>query len=154
MKILRGKFLLCLSTPCLNGQAKIAHPKTHATIERSTCRDGEASERHESKHGVPLVNWVAGHGYPRYLTTGRVIDLAGLGLGENDRARLRSRRGSSVFNMKRAEGSRPAHTHDPHHMVNVLTTDAFDPVSKEPGYKIAAVSAGPDTKSDSQQGMA
>jgi nitrate reductase NapA len=109
-----------------------------------------------------------------YLTTGRVIehwhtatmtrnsaalrqtnieavaemnpaDLARLGIGANDRVRLRSRRGQGTFRVKSAEGARPGvifvHMHDAGHMANVLTTDAVDAVSKEPEFKIAAVAA-------------
>ena len=112
--------------------------------------------------------------YPMYLTTGRVIehwhtatmtrnsaalrhanieavaeinpeDLVRLGLGENERVRLRSRRGSGVFRVKKADGAKPGvifvHMHDAAHLVNDLTTDALDAVSKEPEFKIAAVAA-------------
>jgi nitrate reductase NapA len=115
--------------------------------------------------------------YPMYLTTGRVIehwhtatmtrnsaalrhanieavaemnpaDIARLGLGGNDRVRLRSRRGQGIFRVKSAEGARPGlifvHMHDAGHMANVLTTDAVDAVSKEPEFKIAAVAAEPE----------
>jgi nitrate reductase NapA len=70
-------------------------------------------------------------------------DLKKLGLSDGDTVRITSRRGSQVFTVKENEngqaGSVFVHFHDPERLVNELTVDAYDPVSREPEFKIAAV---------------
>jgi nitrate reductase (cytochrome) len=66
-----------------------------------------------------------------------------LGVRTGDLVRLTSRRGSEQFRAKLTDGARPGtvflHMHDPERLCNRLTTDAVDPVSKQPEYKICAV---------------
>jgi nitrate reductase NapA len=70
-------------------------------------------------------------------------DLKRLGLQDGDTVRITSRRGSQMFTVKENENGRAGsvfvHFHDPERLVNELTTDAYDPASREPEYKIAAV---------------
>ena len=48
-----------------------------------------------------------------------------------------------MFTVKENENGRAGsvfvHFHDPERLVNELTVDAYDPVSREPEFKIAAV---------------
>jgi nitrate reductase (cytochrome) len=70
-------------------------------------------------------------------------DAQALALKPGDNVRLTSRRGSQVFRAKITEDSRQGmvylHMHDPDRMCNVLTNDVFDPVSRQPEFKICAI---------------
>lgn len=70
-------------------------------------------------------------------------DLKRLKLSGGQKIRISSRRGSQVFTIREDENAREGsifiHMHDPERLVNSMTVDAFDPVSKEPEFKIAAV---------------
>lgn len=82
-------------------------------------------------------------------------DLARLGIGDGDTVFLRSRRGNGTFRVKSVESSRPGlifvHMHDADRLVNDLTIDAFDSVSKEPEFKIAVVAASPHAGNEDKQ---
>ncbi|MCU0228163.1 MAG: nitrate reductase [Bryobacterales bacterium] len=75
-------------------------------------------------------------------------DVKRLGLRNGQRVRLRSRRGSLVLRVRQTENARPgsvyAHFHDPERLTNLLTIDALDPASKEPEFKIAAITVEPE----------
>jgi len=70
-------------------------------------------------------------------------DLKRLGLSDGDTVRITSRRGSQIFTVRENENGRAGsvfvHFHDPERLVNELTVDAYDPASREPEFKIAAV---------------
>jgi nitrate reductase (cytochrome) len=70
-------------------------------------------------------------------------DAQKLALKPGDPVRLSSRRGNQVFRAKITEDSREGmvylHMHDPDRMCNILTNDVFDPVSRQPEFKICAV---------------
>jgi nitrate reductase NapA len=70
-------------------------------------------------------------------------DLKRLGLADGDKATITSRRGSLAFRVAESELATPGqvfiHMHDPDRLVNQITIDAVDPVSREPEYKICAV---------------
>jgi nitrate reductase (cytochrome) len=70
-------------------------------------------------------------------------DMKKLRIRSGQRIKVSSRRGSLVMRVRQSENAREGsvfvHFHDPARLVNLLTIDAFDPVSKEPEFKIAAV---------------
>jgi nitrate reductase NapA len=70
-------------------------------------------------------------------------DMKRLGLKDGDAVKITSRRGSQVFTVKENENGKEGtvfvHFHDPERLVNTLTVDAYDPASREPEFKIAAV---------------
>jgi nitrate reductase NapA len=80
-----------------------------------------------------------------YETTAELnaADAKKLKLKNGDTVRVTSRRGAERFRVKVTELSRPGlvygHIHDQDHMCNKVTTDAVDPVSKQPEFKICAV---------------
>ena len=70
-------------------------------------------------------------------------DAKRMGLQEGQTVRVISRRGEASFRLQitddSPEGVVNIHMHDPERMCNLMTTDAVDPVSKQPEYKICAV---------------
>jgi len=72
-------------------------------------------------------------------------DARNLGIATRDRVRISSRRGSIVVEARVVEIPRPglifAHMHDreTERMVNYVTNDATDPISRQPEFKISAV---------------
>lgn len=70
-------------------------------------------------------------------------DAAKLGVKSKDKVRVTSRRGSIVLEAKVMDVPRDGlifvPMHYPDKMINSLTNDAFDPMSKQPEYKICAV---------------
>jgi nitrate reductase NapA len=70
-------------------------------------------------------------------------DAQKLGVKTGDKVRLTSRRGSIVLPAKVVDISRPGMVFVPFHypdkLINDLVTDAFDPLSKQPEFKISAV---------------
>ncbi|MBI3754370.1 MAG: molybdopterin-dependent oxidoreductase [Deltaproteobacteria bacterium] len=70
-------------------------------------------------------------------------DAARLGIRSGNRVKVSSRRGSLVIEAKVADVPRDGVVfvpmHYPDKLINTLTTDACDPISKEPEFKICAV---------------
>jgi len=70
-------------------------------------------------------------------------DAKRLGLQDGQGIRVISRRGEARFRLRitddSPEGLVNIHMHDPERMCNLMTTDAVDPISKQPEYKICAV---------------
>lgn len=70
-------------------------------------------------------------------------DAARLGVKEGDTVRVSSRRGTDTFRVRVTDGARVGlvfvQMHDDQRMCNRITTDAVDPVSRQPEYKICAV---------------
>lgn len=70
-------------------------------------------------------------------------DAAKLGVKSKDKVRITSRRGTIVLEAKVMDVPRDGLVfvpmHYPDKMINSLTNDAFDPLSKQPEYKICAV---------------
>jgi nitrate reductase NapA len=70
-------------------------------------------------------------------------DAKRIGVKNKDKVRVSSRRGSLVLEARVLEVPRPglvyASFHDPEKLINLLTNDAFDALSKQPEYKICAV---------------
>lgn len=70
-------------------------------------------------------------------------DAAKLKVRTGDGVRLTSRRGSLVFPALVTDSAQPGtvfvHMHDPDLMCNELTLDQFDPISKEPTFKVCAI---------------
>ncbi len=75
-------------------------------------------------------------------------DAEALGIGPRDRVEIRSRRGRAVLPAEVTDRVRPGNCFAPFHWsdmfgedlaVNALTSDAVDPVSRQPEFKIAAV---------------
>jgi len=70
-------------------------------------------------------------------------DAAKIGVKSKDKVKITSRRGSIVLEAKVVDVPREGLVfvpmHYPDKMINNLTNDAFDPLSKQPEYKICAV---------------
>ena len=70
-------------------------------------------------------------------------DAERLGVKHKEKVKVTSRRGSIVLEARLADVPRQglvyASFHDPEKLINVLTNDAFDALSKQPEYKICAV---------------
>jgi len=70
-------------------------------------------------------------------------DAAKIGVRSKDKVKITSRRGSIVLEAKVVDVPREGLVfvpmHYPNQMINNLTNDAFDPLSKQPEYKICAV---------------
>lgn len=70
-------------------------------------------------------------------------DAQKLGVKTRDKVRITSRRGALVMEAKvidvPREGLVYASFHDPNKLINILTIDAFDALSKQPEFKICAV---------------
>ncbi len=70
-------------------------------------------------------------------------DAAKLGVRTGDPIEMASRRGRGTYSVKVSDEVFPGlvymHMHDPEHMVNWVTNDAVDPVSKQPEFKVSAV---------------
>lgn len=70
-------------------------------------------------------------------------DAQRIGVTNGDLAKVTSRRGAETFRVRIVEGARPGtvyvHMHDPERMCNRVTSEAVDPVSRQPEYKVAAV---------------
>jgi nitrate reductase NapA len=70
-------------------------------------------------------------------------DAAKLGVRTKDKVKVTSRRGTIVLEAKVMDVPRDGLVFVPMHyadkMINSLTNDAFDPLSKQPEYKICAV---------------
>ncbi|MEH0155840.1 nitrate reductase [Limibacter armeniacum] len=71
-------------------------------------------------------------------------DALKLGLKEGDMAKIDSSRGEMMGKVKISENETPgvvfAAFYDPNFLVNKVVSDDYDPVSKEPAYKVTAVS--------------
>lgn len=101
-------------------------------------------------HGMSRTGRVArlfGHEEEPLLSMNRQ-DMARRGLSDGDLARVASRRGTIVLRVKASEEQRPGQVFLPMHWgarfmaghgTNALTVKAFDPVSKQPELKHAAV---------------
>jgi nitrate reductase NapA len=70
-------------------------------------------------------------------------DAQKLGVKSKDKVRVTSRRGSLVIEAKVVDVPRDglvyASFHDPDYLINLVTNDAYDALSKQPEFKIAAV---------------
>ena len=70
-------------------------------------------------------------------------DAKRLALQDGQQVRVVSRRGEASFRLRitddSPEGKVNIHMHDPERMCNLMTTDAVDPISKQPEFKICAV---------------
>lgn len=70
-------------------------------------------------------------------------DAKKIGVKNKDKVKISSRRGSLVLEARVLDVPRPglvyASFHDPEKLINLLTNDAFDALSKQPEYKICAV---------------
>ncbi len=72
-------------------------------------------------------------------------DAEELGLKEGDRVRIISRRGKAIIRTEFVDSIRPGTVFVPFHwddedsMINLVTIDAIDPISKQPEYKVCAV---------------
>jgi len=70
-------------------------------------------------------------------------DAARLGVQTGDRVRISSRRGAEAFRVRITDSARPGlvfvQMHDDQRMCNRITSDAVDPVSRQPEFKICAV---------------
>jgi predicted molibdopterin-dependent oxidoreductase YjgC len=70
-------------------------------------------------------------------------DAAKIGVKSKDKVKITSRRGSIVLEVKVMDVPRDGLVfvpmHYPDKMINQLTNDAFDALSKQPEYKICAV---------------
>ena len=70
-------------------------------------------------------------------------DAKKLGVGDNDRVRVASRRAAETLRVRLAPGNRQGlvyiSMHDPDRMCTRITIDAVDAVSRKPEFKICAV---------------
>jgi nitrate reductase NapA len=75
------------------------------------------------------------------------LDAHRFGITDGTEVIVRSRRGEAEFIARVTDTVRPgvvfATFHSPHHLVNRVTNDAYDPFSRQPEYKLCAVSVQP-----------
>jgi nitrate reductase (cytochrome) len=90
-------------------------------------------------YNVPELKRAAPYGFLEM----NPADAQKLGVKTRDNVRITSRRGSIVMEAKVVDVPRPglvyASFHDPNKLINMLTNDAFDALSKQPEFKICAV---------------